>query len=343
MTKKLDRPFMRYFFSIAIMLLSCLSNAQQTSKHNPVINQDFPDPTVILGADGKYYAYATNGTHDGKWMNIQVASSTDLFTWNYIGDALPQKALWASTTHNYWAPHVLYDADSKQYVMFFCAKSDDTTYRMCIGVAFSSSPSGPFIDKGSPLMRGKEFKVLDPMAMIDPKTKKKIMYWGSDFAPISVSELTDDWKDTVTGSKAVPVIFTNKENNYTKLVEGAWVDYHDSKYYLYYSGDNCCGDNANYAVMVARADNAFGPFTRLGETRSDSSSVILAKDDTWFAPGHNSIVHTRDGKIFIVYHAIFKNEADASRAQKQNKYVRRVMCIEPVVYKNGWPVVETKY
>src|SRR6476646_7157003 len=104
MTKKLNRPFMRYFFSIAIMLLSCLSNAQQTSKHNPVINQDFPDPTVILAADGKYYAYATNGTHDGKWMNIQVASSTDLFTWTYIGDALPQKASWASTTHNYWAP-----------------------------------------------------------------------------------------------------------------------------------------------------------------------------------------------------------------------------------------------
>jgi len=343
MTKKLDRPFMRYFFSIAIMLLSCLSNAQQTSKHNPVINQDFPDPTVILGADGKYYAYATNGTHDGKWMNIQVASSTDLFTWNYIGDALPQKALWASTTHNYWAPHVLYDADSKQYVMFFCAKSDDTTYRMCIGVAFSSSPSGPFIDKGSPLMRGKEFKVLDPMAMIDPKTKKKILYWGSDFAPISVTQLTNDWKEISPENKTVAVIPTNTEKDYTKLVEGAWVDYHDGKYYLYYSGDNCCGDNANYAVMVARADNAFGPFTRLGETRANSSSVILAKDSTWFAPGHNSIVRDKSGNIWIVYHAIWNNEAAASRQKHKNLYVRRVMCIEPVEYKNGWPVVIKRY
>jgi arabinan endo-1,5-alpha-L-arabinosidase len=156
-------------------------------------------------------------------------------------------------------------------------------------------------------------------------------------------ELTDDWKDTVAGNKTVPVLFTNKEKEYTKLVEGAWVDYHDGKYYLYYSGDNCCGDNANYAVMVARADNAFGPFKRLGETKADSSSVILEKDNTWFAPGHNSIVHDKDGNIFIAYHAIFRNEADLSRAQKQNKYVRRVMCIEPVVYKNGWPAVEMKY
>ena len=330
---------MKYFFVIVLMLLSRFGNAQ----HNPVLNQNFPDPTVILAPDGKYYAYATNGSPNEKTNNIQVASSDDLFNWNYIGDALPQKASWANTTHNYWAPHVLYDSSLKQYVMFYCAKSDDTTYGMCIGVAFSSSPTGPFLDKGTPLMKGKEFKVLDPMAMIDPKTKKRVMYWGSDFAPISVSELTDDWKEIKPGTNAIEVIPTNKEKEYSKLIEGAWVDYHDGKYYLYYSGDNCCGDNANYAVMIARADDAFGPFTRLGETRADSSSVILAKNNTWFAPGHNSIVHDKNGNTFIVYHAIWKTEADASRAQKKNLYVRRVMCIEPVVYKNGWPVVEMKY
>jgi arabinan endo-1,5-alpha-L-arabinosidase len=339
MTKKINRVFMKYFLLIAILLLASLSHAQ----HNPILNQNFPDPTVILAPDGKYYAYATNTKPDDKWINIQVTTSTDLFNWKYIGDALPQKPTWASNTQNYWAPHVLYDASLKQYVLFYCARNNDTTYGMCIGVAFSSSPTGPFVDKGTPLMKGKDFRVLDPMAMIDPKTKKKIMYWGSDFAPISVTELTDDWKDIAPNTKTVAVIPINNERDYTKLVEGAWVDYHDGKYYLYYSGDNCCGDNANYAVMVARADNAFGPFTRLGETRADGSSVILAKDDTWFAPGHNSIVHDKNGNIFIIYHAIWKNEADASRAQKQNKYVRRVMCIEPVVYKNGWPVVEKKY
>lgn len=316
--------------------------ANSEEKHNPVLDIDFPDPTVI-NVNGTYYAYATNAMHDGKMMNIQVASSKDLFNWKYEGDALPQKPVWASTTQNYWAPHVLYDSAIKQFVMFFCAKSDDTTYGMCIGVAFSPTPGGPFIDKGIPLMKGKEFKVLDPMAMIDPKTKKKIMYWGSDFAPISVSQLTDDWKEIATGTEAIAVIPANKEKDYSKLVEGAWVDYYDGKYYLYYSGDNCCGDNANYAVMVARADNAFGPFTRLGETREDSSSVILAKDSTWFAPGHNSILHDNNGNTYIAYHAIWKTEAEATKQQHQNKYVRRVMCIELVEYRNGWPVVVKKY
>ena len=335
----MKKIFSILFFS-CITFTACLA---QKAFHNPVLNQNFPDPTVILAPDGNYYAYATNSMHDGKMINIQVASSTNLFNWNYIGDALPQKASWASTTQNYWAPHVLYDDSLHQYVMFFCARSDDTTYGMCIGVAFSSSPTGPFIDKGTPLMKGKEFKVLDPMAMIDPKTKKKIMYWGSDFAPISVSELTADWKEISPGTKTITVVPTNKEKEYSKLVEGAWVDYHDGKYYLYYSGDNCCGDNANYAVMIARADNAFGPFTRLGETRADSSSVILAKDSIWFAPGHNSIVHDKSGNTWIAYHAIWKNEAATSKQQHKNLYVRRVMCIESVVYKNGWPVVEMKY
>ncbi|MEP6685038.1 MAG: glycoside hydrolase family 43 protein [Parafilimonas sp.] len=335
---------MKYFLSITTLLFSCLVQAQQTGeRHNPVLNINFPDPTVILAPDGNYYAYATNSMHDGKMINIQVASSADLFNWNYIGDALPQKPTWAGTTQNYWAPHVLYDSSLKQYVLFYCAKNNDTTFGMCIGVAFSSSPTGPFVDKGTPLMKGKEFKILDPMAMIDPKTKKKIMYWGSDFAPISVTTLSNDWKDTITTTSTVTVLQTNKEKGYSKLIEGAWVDYHDGKYYLYYSGDNCCGDNANYAVMVARADDAFGPFTRLGETRTDSSSVILAKDSTWFAPGHNSIVHDKNGKVWIAYHAIWKNEAETSRQKNKNLYVRRVMCIEPVEYENGWPVVEMKY
>ena len=123
-----------------------------------------------------------------------------------------------------------------------------------------------------------------PMAMVDPQTGKKILYWGSDFAPIKVQELNDDVKRFKDGSTAIPVIYPNKEKVYSKLIEGAWVDYQDSKYYLYYSGDNCCGDNANYAVMVARADNAFGPFERMGEANGTGSSVILEKDSTWLRP-----------------------------------------------------------
>ncbi len=312
------------------------------SSHNPVLDIDFPDPTVI-NVNGIYYGYATQSRHDGKMNNIQVASSTNLFNWKYEGDALPQKPDWASNTQDFWAPHVLYDSAMKQYVMFYSARNNDTSFDKCIGVAFAKNPAGPFTDKGTPLIEGRGFADIDPMAMIDLKTGKKLLYWGSGFEPIRVRELNDNWQSFKEGSLETPVVFPGKEKKYSKLIEGAWVDYHAGKYYLYYSGDNCCGDGANYAVMVARADNAFGPFERLGEANGTGSSVILEKDSTWNAPGHNSIVKDNQGNSWIAYHAIWKNEAEKAKQDDKNKYVRRVMCIDPVVYENGWPVVEKKY
>ena len=55
---------------------------------NPVIDRDYADPTVIR-ANGKYYAYATQGNWDGKSIHIMVSSSTNLQNWKFEGDALP--------------------------------------------------------------------------------------------------------------------------------------------------------------------------------------------------------------------------------------------------------------
>ena len=236
------------------------------AKHNPVLNIDFPDATVI-NVNGNYYAYATQGNYNGKMNNIQVASSKDLFNWKYEGDALPQKPTWASHTQDFWAPDVLYDSTLRQYVMFYCAKSNDTSFDKCIGVAFSKEPAGPFIDKGTPLIEGKGFAEIDPMAMVDPQTGKKILYWGSGFQPIRVRELNNDWKSFKEGSVVNSVVFPGKEIQYSKLIEGAWVDYNDGKYYLYYSGDNCCDKEPLYAVMVARSKSPTGPFQKLADVK----------------------------------------------------------------------------
>lgn len=297
---------------------------------NPVLDKNFADPTIVKVKD-KYYAYATNSSVDGKAMNIQVAVSTDLQHWMIEGDALPSKPSWG--LKDFWAPHVLYDASLKKYVLFYSAESIDTTTGKCLGVAFADSPSGPFKDKGEPLIMGKGFVNIDPIALIDPATGKKFLYWGSGFEPIKMQEMSDDWKSFKPGTEARAVVWPGKEKEYDRLVEGAWVDLQDGKYYLYYSGDNCCGDKANYAVMIAKSDKATGPFIRLGEANHSGSSVILAKNDQWIAPGHNSIFRDEDGTIWIAYHAINKKEREKGRGE------RRVMCINKIIYKNGWPEV----
>lgn len=297
---------------------------------NPVYKADFADPTVIRGHDGWFYAYATNSSVDNDFYHIQVAKSQDLVHWTVVGDALPEKPSWADK--DFWAPHVLYDARLKQYYLYYSGESPDDQLGKCIGVAISKSPEGPFVDIGKPLVVGESFVNIDPMAFDDPVSGKKYLYWGSGHKPIKVTELEDDRISLKVGSIATDVIAPNNDD-YSKLVEGAWVHFRDGYYYLFYSGDNCCGDKANYAVMVARSRKAVGPFERLSETQESGSSTILVKNKSWIAPGHNSIVTDDAGQDWIVYHAIANEPVLKSKG--------RIMLIDPLKYKNGWPFIET--
>ena len=307
---------------LSIIILTYFAHNSIAQVKNPVINADFPDPTIVRFGDF-YYAYATQGR-----SNIQAARSADLQHWEMLPDVLPQKPVWASM--HFWAPHVLYDPSLKKYVLFYSGESNDDKTAKCLGVAFADSPGGPFTDKGTPLLCGDGFINIDPMAIIDVKTGKKLLYWGSGFEPLKVQEMSDDWRTFKPGSMVKNVVWPKTENKYTRLIEGSWVDVQDGKYYIYYSGDNCCGDSASYAVMVARADNAFGPFTTYAKANDKGSSAILEADSTWLAPGHNSIFTDVQGNKWIAYHAI----------DRKNPKKGRVMCLKRIRYVKGWPVVE---
>ena len=309
-------------------------NGSQTkaSYRNPVLNQNFADPTVIQAPDGYYYAYGTNSEVNGKTLHIQVAKSKDMVNWELAGDALPQKPTWADK--DFWAPHVSYDPRAKTYYLYYSGESTSTADGKCLGVATAKTPTGPFVDKGPPLLCGKEFVNIDPMAFDDPVTGKKLLYWGSGFEAIKVQELADDRLSFKPGSRPVAVVqpVTNgKPDNYENLIEGAWVVYRNGYYYLYYSGDNCCGDKAHYAVMVARAKNATGPFETLAQATGRKTSVILERNNRWLAPGHNSVVTDAVDQDWIVYHAIVPEKRDGGR----------VMLLDKITYANGWPQIET--
>lgn len=126
---------------------------------NPVLDADFPDPTVVRASDGAYYAYATQGERDGASLNIQVARSRALAAWEQLGDALPTNPTWASATRDFWAPHV--SEHDGTFYLYYSAKPDaalqDTTRGLCLAVAASRSPAGPFTDVGAPLQCGAGF------------------------------------------------------------------------------------------------------------------------------------------------------------------------------------------
>lgn len=335
---------LKLFALAAFALSSCatplLRSPVAGTYANPVIDADFPDPAVLRAPDGFYYAYATQTQIGGKWVNIQLARSADLVNWRRLGDALPTKPNWASKTQDFWAPHVARHGDT--YYMYYSAKPNnaDERHGLCLGVATAGGPLGPFVDMGKPLQCGETFVNIDPMSFDDSATGKRLLYWGSGFQPIKVRELAPDRMSFAAASKPVDLvpIIKNDPNQYSRLLEGAWVIRRGEYYYMFYSGNNCCGKDANYAVLVARSKSATGPFETLAQATGAPTSAILEKRGAWFAPGHNAVITDASGQDWMVYHAVDIRRPRSKPADDIN--TRRVMLIDPIVWRDGWPRIE---
>lgn len=303
--------------------------AADRSYANPVLDRDFPDPAVLATADGWYYAFATQTIFAGGAINIQVGRSRDLVRWEHLGEALPAKPTWASATQNFWAPHVLHDPGLGRFVMYYSAEPEGARGR-CLAVATARSPDGPYADSGRPLICGDGLEHIDPMAFDDPRTGKRLLYWGSASRPIRVQELSADRLGFLEGSRPVEVAFPDERIGFRRLIEGAWVIYRNGTYFLFYSGEHCCGTEARYAIMAARSNSAFGPFEHF--PGPGGTSVIVGESAAWRAPGHNSIVSDAGGADWMLYHAYSTASNDASPG-------RRVMLLDPITYREGWPRV----
>jgi arabinan endo-1,5-alpha-L-arabinosidase len=244
---------------------------------------------------------------------------------------------------DFWAPHV--SEHRGRYYLYYSAKPDaaltDTSRGLCLAVATATRPQGAFKDIGRPLQCGPGFVNIDPMAYDDLATGKRLLYWGSGFGPIKVQELGPDRISFAEGSAPIDLIQPVKSEDpseYQRLIEGAWVLRRGGYYYLFYSGDNCCGPKAHYAAMVARSRSATGPFETLASSTGRSNSVILERRGIWVAPGHNAVIEDARGAHWIVYHAVDSRRPRSKPKDEIN--TRRVMLIDRLVWRNGWPEIE---
>jgi len=311
---------------------------------NPVLNTDFPDPSVLLAPDGYYYAYATQTKYQGQVLNFQVARSRDLVSWEHLGEALPAKPAWAASSQRFWAPDVSRHPDGR-YLLYFSAQPNDPTAGLYLGVAVATQPAGPFVDSGQPLLAGGPgFENIDPMRFVEAATGQQWLFWGSGFGPLRVRELAPDGLSFAPGSAAQVVVLPRPADNptgYGHLIEGSWVRERAGWYYLFYSGDNCCGPAARYAVLVARARHPTGPYETLADA-TGTAGTILTANDRWLAPGHNCLVTDAAGQDWLLYHAIDRRQPTFDALNDEQGYSRRVLLLDKVQYDaTGWPQVGT--
>jgi arabinan endo-1,5-alpha-L-arabinosidase len=305
--------------AVVLILVTAVGYVAVYASHpafeNPVLANDAPDPTVLRAADGTYYAYTTQAYFDAQFTNVPILRSGDLVSWELVGDAFPENPSWAvSSPGDMWAPHVV-EWDEGSYRMYFSAARRDNG-EMAIGVATAPAPTGPFTDSGGPLVTGPTFTAIDPFVL---DHEARYLYWGSAGGPIWAQELTADGLSLAAEPREV---LRPSAGEYESLIEGAWVSERDGYYYLWYSGDACCGAGAHYAVMVARSDSPFGPFRR------NPDNPVLQGNGMFNAPGHHAVIRGPDGDDWILYHAMVRPETTF-----------RPLFLDRIDWVDGWPVI----
>ena len=297
---------------------------------NPIITfSSAADPTVIRTDEG-FYLYATQ-TND-YWIPIYF--SKDLVNWEFkrsaFRNATRPKPDVLPDGGAFWAPEIRYI--NGKYVLYFSwAKWGDGS-KSYTAVATSDSPVGDFLN-AKPLLITDDFGSNCIDQFYYEEDGKKYMFVGS-LNGIYVTELTDDGLSVKRGADGKPVL---KKQVCGRAFEGTNIYKKGKYYYLFASINNCCdGINSRYKVVVGRSEKLLGPYVdRKGKDMLDNSWELVLEGDgeTFFGPGHNSIIIPDDtGTDWMIYHSYVKENGAVGG---------RLGMLDRIVWSaDGWPTIK---
>ena len=284
---------------------------------NPVLSGDYPDPSLIRVGERDFWATATST----EWApQFPLFHSTDLVHWTPVGAVFNERPSWSSG--RYWAPE-LSEFDGRFYVYYVSRKKDGP---LCIAVATAERPDGPYVDHG-PII-GQRHGSIDPMAFTD-QGGRRFLVWKEDGNSAKLP--TTLWVQRLSAdgcrlSGKRTAILRNDADWEGHVVEAPCIVWRDGWYYLFYSGNACCGKECAYAIGVARAREVEGPYEKYAR------NPIAQTNGSWRCPGHGTIVDDGLGRTFLLYHAY-----DAS---PDSLAIGRQALLDEVRWQSdGWPEI----
>lgn len=301
--------------TLGMVLIGFGSPAGETMYQNPVLAGDYPDPSVIR-AGSDFWATATSS----EWgPQFPILHSVDLVNWEQIDSVFRHRPEWAAG--NFWAPEIS-QFNGKYFVYYVGRKKGGP---LAVAVATAEKPDGPYTDHG-PL-------VSQPAGSIDPvpvtgEDGKRYLIWKEDGNSrklptiLWIQQLTEDGVKLVGERKE---ILRNDAPWEGAVVEGPFVVKHGDYFYLFYSGNGCCGRGCSYALGVARAKSLLGPWEK------NPGNPILAGNEQWKCPGHGSITEDGKGRYWLLYHSY--------SAQDFVFTGREGMLDEVRFQESGWPQI----
>ncbi|MGE3619106.1 MAG: glycoside hydrolase family 43 protein [Acidimicrobiia bacterium] len=287
----------------------------------PVVAADRPDPE--LEHDGsRWVAYSTNAFAGSAITNVPVMVSTDMAAWSPAGDALPRLGSWASPGLT-WSPGVVRRGGT--WHLYYTALHT-ASGRQCIGLATSTSATGPFVD-GRPgpvvcqLDRGGS---IDPDPFVDPDGRAWLA-WKSDDnvlgqpSRIWVQPLSGDGTPTGTAVAVLSADRTWEEG----IVENPALVVAGGELWLFYAGGRW--ETAGYGIGVARCPAVGAPCAKPteGPWMSRASTGVPG-------PGSPALLARPGLTPVLAFHGWVGGVGYPAGG-------RRALFVEPVDFTSGWP------
>lgn len=338
------------------------SNPLQPIVPGDGIVESCADPTVIEGqgvGDDYWYMYCTTDPLNGDdrdasgnlvFHRIPTLRSRDLVEWTYVGDAFAANPAWVMPGAGLWAPEIQY-FNGQYYLYYGVTDVQDAVsgeagcpYDNAIGVATSSSPTGPWTDSGGPVIEPRRggpgcnfYWTFDPDVLLGPDGQTYI-YYGSYYGGVQVRLLSSDGL-VAPAATAVQVTIPNR-------YEGSEVIYKNGAYWYFGSATNCCnGPLTGYSVFAGRSTSPTGPFldrdgVSLLAGRVGGTPVLSMNGNRWVGPGHQTTFRDHDGQWWVIYHAVDRNDP---YFKDEVGFTKRPPLLDPLDWRNGWPTVRGGY
>jgi hypothetical protein len=251
---------------------------------------DFADP-YVLRAGGTYYGYSTNaGAGD-----IQVVRSTDLVSWELVGNALGTMPAWAAPNAT-WAPSVLHR--DGRYVVYYTVR-ERASGQQCISRAVAASPAGPFHDlsRGPLICQHGDGGSIDPSPFVDGN--RVFLLWksegrGSRPATLWSRELTADGIAFEPGSRATSLLAADRGFE-RGVIEAPTMLRSGNTWFLIYAAAGW--SSRSYTTAYALCSGPAGPCHKPADNRLLRSGPELA------GPGGVETFHDVEGRFWAAFHA----------------------------------------
>ncbi len=310
----------------ALLLTIPFASAQQTGSwgdqgngnyKNPVLESNYPDNDVIQVGDTFHMMTSTNHFTPG----MMIIKSKDLVNWEFSTNIMPAPITFDKDfdlgrsgfmeNRATWAGSFGYNGES--YFAYWCHNKKMPKGKGTYKIVYSKAASmeGPWSEpKEITLANGKSIDSTDPGVMWDMETRKAWLACGGG----EIYQMSWDGATLLQNENEGIVVTRTLRGESAKLYK------FDGMYYA--MNTYAHGKNTREQV-ISRAKAMEGPW--------ESKVVLENGNGTERCPSQGTLLRLKDGSWWFIH--------QLARGNPDERYNGRPQFLEPVTWKDGWPLI----